>query len=158
MDAEPSHGTERPRPRSNLWFGVLLVIGAGLLYAYTNRPIRMPAGWGEDLAAARERAARENLPILIDFAASWCSACQAMAREVLPDPRVADVVKGFVAVKVDVSEHREIAAEYGVNPIPLFVVLKPNGEEVHRFVGYRTPDAFIAELAKARERIDKPGA
>jgi thioredoxin-like negative regulator of GroEL len=153
MSDKPSATGSRRSSRANLPIALLLVIGVGAVYAYVSRPVKTPAGWSEDFAAAREQAAREGLPMFIDFSATWCPACNQMARDVLPAQRVADALHGFIPVHVDVDKERQVAAAFHVEVLPTFIVTNPAGREVYRFEGYRSVDEFVAEIAKARERL-----
>lgn len=147
-DENEARSQERARSRRNLLFGMLALAAVILLYAYTQRPIAMPPGWGEDLATAREQAAREGRPIFLEFGASWCPPCRRMAREILPNPRVVEALKGFICAHVDVDKHAALAAEYHVESLPTFVVLDPAGRQIHRFEGGLGVEEFLAQLAR----------
>src|SRR5262249_44176779 len=56
--------------------------------------------WGMSFDQARERAAAEKKPILIDFTGVNCSNCRAMEAGVFPRPEVVAMLKKFVTVQL----------------------------------------------------------
>jgi thioredoxin 1 len=69
---------------------------------------------------------------LIDFWASWCGPCRALA------PTIEELAKEYngrvFIAKINVDENPETAEGYKVYSIPTMVILK-NGKEVDRIVG-----------------------
>jgi thioredoxin 2 len=63
-----------------------------------------------------------RVPVLVDFWAAWCAPCRRAAPEV---HRTAEVMAGRALVlKVDTDRHPEVAARFGVQGIPCFLVMK----------------------------------
>jgi thioredoxin 2 len=75
---------------------------------------------------------RASVPVLVDFWAEWCGPCRMVSPIVEKVGR--DNAGRLKVVKLDVDGAPEIAARYGVQGIPLLVLIV-GGEEADRLVG-----------------------
>ncbi|XP_033154937.1 thioredoxin, mitochondrial [Drosophila mauritiana] len=93
-----------------------------------------------------QRVINSDRPVVVDFHASWCCPCKALA------PRLENVVseqEGRVRLaRVDIDEHGELALDYNVGSVPSLVVIS-NGKVVNRMVGLQTSEYLRKWLHKA---------
>lgn len=107
------------------------------------------------LADAVKQAAAQGKYVLLDCYTQWCGPCKMMDREVFPLKEVGDFVNPrFVFVKRDMEadEGPELGKRFRVTSYPTYVILDGQGNEVHRFTGGRSTDAFIAELRSVTDK------
>ena len=73
-----------------------------------------------------------ELPLVVDFWATWCGPCRMIAPIV---EELANEYDGKLVVgKCDVEENDDIAAEFGIRNIPTILFFK-NGQVVDKTVG-----------------------
>ena len=89
---------------------------------------------------------QSDIPVLVDFWATWCAPCKAIAPLV---DTVADEYAGKVKVgKVNVDENKATPGKFGVRGIPTLILFK-GGAVVDQIVGAVPKSQLDALLAKA---------
>lgn len=77
--------------------------------------------------------AESEKPVLVDFFATWCGPCKAMA-PILESVEKTEEGENYHFIKVDVDQAPDLSMKYGVMAVPTLVILK-NGELVYKQAG-----------------------
>ncbi len=86
-----------------------------------------------------------TLPVMIDFSATWCQPCKALAPTL---EAVAAEYSGRLEVyNVDVEESADTAGQFGISGVPTVIIFK-DGREVDRFMGNQ-------DLHSVKQRVEK---
>lgn len=73
-----------------------------------------------------------NIPVLVDFYATWCAPCKAMSPSI---EAIGKEVQGKARVlKIDVDKNQTVASRYQIQAVPTLIIFK-NGNIVWRHSG-----------------------
>lgn len=80
----------------------------------------------------RKEVLKSNVPVLVDFWATWCGPCHQIA------PHVEQIAKDYAGkikvVKLDVDNNRVISGRYNIQSIPTMIVFE-GGQPASRITG-----------------------
>jgi thioredoxin 1 len=89
---------------------------------------------------------QSDIPVLVDFWATWCAPCKAIAPLV---DSMADEYVGKIKVgKVNVDENQATPSKFNVRGIPTLILFK-GGAVVEQIVGAVPKSQLEAMIAKA---------
>jgi thioredoxin 1 len=87
-----------------------------------------------------EEIIQSDIPVLVDFFATWCGPCRAMAPVL--DELKADLGDGVRIIKIDVDKNTDLAVAQKVMGVPTFAVFRQGREY------WRQPGTFTKETLK----------
>lgn len=109
--------------------------------------------WQPYSDALLEEAANQGKPVIIDFWAEWCEACNVMEATTLIDPKVIELGRSFTLLKVDgtvvTPELKKVLSRFKVFGFPTYLFIDKNGklrEDLSLF-GATSADDFAARMS-----------
>lgn len=100
--------------------------------------------------AASKEAAKSGKIVLVDFYTTWCSPCKMLDKTTWTDVKVIQLLEQkTVALRIDAEKETALAAHYKIQAYPSVLLIKPDGTEIDRIVGYEPPGQFMDDFNAA---------
>ncbi len=107
----------------------------------------LPHYWLSSYEDAKQIAARNKLPLLLHFDATWCGACRRMDQDVLNKDSVTSLLGAHViGVKIDADQYKNLISEFGISTLPTEVVINADGTPGGRFVGATSLSSYVSRI------------
>lgn len=91
----------------------------------------------------QELLSDSDLPVLVDFYATWCGPCQMMAG--ILEQVNAQMKHQVKVIKIDTDKYPQIATEHQIQALPTLVLFK-QGQPVERIEGVVPAEKLIERL------------
>jgi thioredoxin len=99
----------------------------------------------QQFSSFAEAIENSELPVLVDFYATWCGPCQMMSKIL---EQVNSELQGQIKImKIDTDRYPEIASQNQIGALPTLVLFK-GGKSVDRLEGVLPADQLIDRLGK----------
>ncbi|HXX69534.1 MAG TPA: cytochrome c biogenesis protein CcdA [Polyangiaceae bacterium] len=126
------------------------IVGGFLLAAWSQLP-RADLHWVTSESEGRKLAQAENRPMIVDFGAAWCGACNELRTRTFANDAVRSEASRFVAVSIDATDDDDpqiVSAKdkYRVVGLPTVVLVDSRGQERKRFAEFVPPEQFLDAL------------
>lgn len=131
-----------------------LLVSVGIMGAVRGGQTDSDIAWNTDMAQAQTFAQRVHRPLLLEFHTPGCEWCAKMEAETFSDPRVVELSRRFICIRLDGEMEPILAQQYGVHEYPTTVFADTNGHVLGKLPGY-VPAADFAAVQSQALRLDK---
>lgn len=125
---------------------IVLATGIFLFGCEKKKVIPTEITYQSDLRSAQEVARTEKKPLLVEFFKTGCSWCRKLDDSTFADKIIIEMSDKIIFLKLDAGVDSAIAQQFGVTYYPTIVLLKSDGAEIDRLVGYHPPADFYNEI------------
>ncbi|MFB3907528.1 MAG: thioredoxin family protein [Candidatus Eisenbacteria bacterium] len=145
--------------KSSKRFPILRALALGTLLLVAS--VAAAAGQGVVWRAmtidqAVAEASSSGKMVLVDVFSDHCGQCGVMDQEFWNTPAGADYADGMIPLKIDSAtpDGYQFQIRYGVTGLPTTILIRPDGQELDRVVGYDGVQEFLTEAGPMKDGVD----
>ena len=97
----------------------------------------------KQFSSFQELLTNSDVPVLVDFYATWCGPCQMMS-PILEQVSL-QMKNQLQVVKIDSDKYPRLASQYQIHALPTLVLFK-NGEPIERIEGVMQTPQLVQYL------------
>ncbi len=131
--------------------GVLLAVAGLYMFVGGFTTAESDLVWIADEAEGLAVGRREGKPVMLDFYATWCAACNEL-EHTYSDPAVKSKLSKFVNVKLDFTRNSDeverLKQKYGIVGLPVVLFFNSEGNQLtdRRLEKFVEPEEFLTLL------------
>ena len=92
----------------------------------------------------------QNIPVLVDFHATWCGPCQVMS-PILEEVKK-ELGEDIKVIKIDIDRNQKLASQLGVRGVPTFILYK-NGKQLWRQSGIISKNELLDRISQSHSNV-----
>lgn len=124
----------------------LALICVGVLGAVRGGRTGGGIAWAADYQTGLQEAKRTHKPLLLSFHTPGCGWCAKLDAETFTDPKIAELSRRYVCVRLDSDVDEAVCKQYFVTEFPLTVVTRPDSAATSRILGFLPPEELAPLL------------
>ena len=105
--------------------------------------------WNKSWVTAQKQAQVSQKLVFVDLYADWCGWCKRMEQEVFPSQAFQTATDSMVLLRLnteDGADGSKFAHDFGINTLPTFLLMAPDGIIAGVIHGYAPSDEFVKAL------------
>ncbi len=105
---------------------LMVIVGAFMIVGGLQQPVAgVHLNWVYDEPTALETAKQENKLVMLDFYATWCSACKELDHKTFSDQTIVDKLENYITVKLDFTAESDkaLTEKYKIRGLPVVIFM-----------------------------------